>query len=188
LATWQEASRRPIFCLDVEARPGPWAGSDFTFRHMLSIAGKYTSPIGVMDYVAPGFTPEELELIVAPLRNGAMVLTHNGPRYDLPFLNGSLIRAGLKQLPRLLVTDTYAHLPKRGQAFSASLGNMTKRFGVRHQKGSMSEYDWDLAYQGDPDALARLKKYNTGDVLATIGLRKREVELNLLGPPRWWTP
>jgi uncharacterized protein YprB with RNaseH-like and TPR domain len=155
---------------------------------MLSIAGAFVDHPNVVSYLVPGFLPEELDNFVGPLRQGAMVLTHNGPKYDLPFLSGSLIRAGLKPLPRLLVTDTYAHLPKRGAAFSASLGNMTKRFNVKAQKGAMSEYEWDLAYQGDPDALEKLRKYNIGDVLATIALRKRLLELGLLGPPRWWGP
>jgi uncharacterized protein YprB with RNaseH-like and TPR domain len=187
LATWREVSKRDIFALDIEARPGPWGGSDFTFRHMLSIAGKYVAH-REMYYLAPGFSAEALEGFVTPIRAGAIVLTHNGPKYDLPFLSGTLIRAGLEPLPSLLCIDTYAHLPKRGRAFSASLGNLTKRFGVRYQKGAMSEYDWDLVYQGDPEALERLRKYNTGDVLATIALRERLLELGLLGPPRPWRP
>jgi RNase_H superfamily len=187
LTTWRTVSRRRIFAFDVEARPGPWQGSDFTFRHMLSIAGRYVDR-GPMRYLAPGFSPDELEDFIEPLRSGSMALTHNGPKYDLPFLSGTLIRAGLRPLPKLLVTDTYAHLPKRGQAFSASLGNLTRRFDVRHQKGAMSEVAWDLAYQGDLGALEKLRRYNTRDVLATIALRERLLELGLLGEPRWWTP
>ena len=95
---------------------------------------------------------------------------------------------GLRPLPRLLVTDTYAHLSKRGFAFSASLGNMARRFEVGHQKGSMSEVEWDLVYQGDPETLVKLRRYNVGDVVTTIALRKRLLELGLLGMPRWWTP
>lgn len=187
MQTWRTASTRRIFCLDIEARPGPWAGSDFTFRHMLSIAGQVVGTRRMV-YLAPGFSADELDDFVQPLRAGAMVLTHNGPKYDLPFLSGSLIREGLRPLPRLLVTDTYAHLPKRGSAFSASLGNMTQRFDVKHRKGSMSEAEWDLAYQGDPDALEKLRRYNIGDVRATIALRERLLELGLLGAPRWWSP
>src|SRR5437762_1678795 len=154
---------------------------------MLSMAGKFVDG-GKAIYFAPGFDSDDLEWFVQPLRNGAMVLTHNGPKYDLPFLNGTLIRAGLKPLSRLLVTDTYAHLPKSGAAFSASLGNMTKRFDVKHQKGSMSEAEWDLAYQGDEKALVKLRRYNIGDVNATIALRERLLELGLLNQPRWWMP
>jgi uncharacterized protein YprB with RNaseH-like and TPR domain len=154
---------------------------------MLSVAGKVVGR-GTPEYLAPGFTAEDLEAFIQPIRQGCMVLTHNGPKYDLPFLNGSLIRLGLQPLPKLLVTDTYAHIPKRGSAFSASLGNMTKRFDVKHQKGTMSEYEWDLAYQGDPDALVKLRRYNIGDVNATIALWERLRELGLLGSPRWWRP
>jgi uncharacterized protein YprB with RNaseH-like and TPR domain len=154
---------------------------------MLSIAGKVVGN-GAAEYLAPGFVPDELEAFIQPIRQGCMVLTHNGPRYDLPFLNGTLIRLGLAPLPRLLVTDTYAHLPKRGAAFSASLANMTRRFEVKHQKLQMSEYEWDLAYQGDPDALVKLRTYNIGDVAATIALWEKLRSLRLLGSPRWWSP
>jgi hypothetical protein len=186
MATWTKVETKQIFTFDVEARPGPWAGSDFTFRNMLSIAGalgdEYPS------YLGPGFTPEALDWFIQPMREGCLVVTHNGPRYDLKFLNGTLIKMGLKPLGPLLVSDTYAHLPARGQAFSASLGNLAKRFGIEHQKGSMSEYEWDQAYNGDPGALEKLRLYNEGDVLATRALRARLLELGLLGPPRKWHP
>ena len=175
------------YCIDVEARPGPWAGGDFTFRHMLSLAGMYEGE-RIPTYIGPGFSAEQLEGFVKPIRNGALVLTHNGPRYDLPFLNGTLIRYGLAPLPSLRVTDTYAHIPKRGSAFSASLANMAQRFGVKYQKGHMSEVDWDEVYQGEPDALERLRRYNIQDVRTTLALRKRLLELGLLGPPRRWKP
>ena len=76
---------RRVWCFDVEARPGPWGGGDFTFKHLLSIAGG--PPV---HYLGPGFSAIELEHFIAPLRrpDEVLVVTHNGPRYDLPFLNG----------------------------------------------------------------------------------------------------
>lgn len=188
MATWQTVSKRRIFCFDVEARPGPWAGSDFTFRKMLSLAGAYEDDIPGLVYHPPGFDADALESFVEPFRTGALIVTHNGPRYDLPFLNGTLVKFGLPMLPPLLVSDTYAHFPKRGQAFSASLGNLAQRFDVGREKGRMTEVDWDLVYDGDPDALERLRDYNIGDVLTTLALRTRLRELGVLGPPRRWSP
>lgn len=176
----------PIFCFDVEARPGPWGGGDFTFRSLLSLAGGPDEDH--IDYLAPGFKAKAFERWVRPLRQRCLVVTHNGPRYDLPLLSGTLIKMGLAPLPRLLVSDTYSGLPKRGRAFSASLGNMAQRFGVDHQKGHMSEVDWDEVFAGDRDALERLRVYNVGDVMTTLTLRRRLIELNLLRSPRVWTP
>jgi hypothetical protein len=186
MATWRTISQRRVFCFDVEARPGPWGGGDFTFRHMLSLAGVWEDDPDHPVYLGPGFSPKALERFVTPLRNGILVVTHNGPRYDLPFLNGSLMRMGLPPLRSLLVSDTYAHLPKRGQAFSASLGNLAQRFEVEHQKGHMSEVDWDQAYHGDAEALEKLRTYNLGDCYTTLGLRSKLLELGLLGAPRIW--
>lgn len=176
----------PLFCFDVEARPGPWGGGDFTFKAMLSLAGGPDEDH--IEYRAPGFRPRTLASWVKPLRKPCLVVTHNGFDYDLPLLNGTLIKMGLPPLPRLLVSDTYAHLPRRGQAFSASLGNLAERFNVGHEKGHMSEYDWELVYAGDRDALERLRVYNIGDVFTTLALRRRLLELGLLGSPSYWSP
>lgn len=185
MATWRTVSERRVFCFDVEARPGPWAGSDFTFRHMLSIAGVFEDDIAHPIYLGPGFRDRQLERFVRPMKD-CLVVTHNGPRYDLPFLNGTLIRMGLAPLGSVLLSDTYAHIPKRGSAFSASLGNLAQRFDVEQQKGSMSEVDWDRAYNGDREATDKLRTYNVGDCLTTLGLRRKLIELGLLGPPKMW--
>lgn len=187
MATWTVRSEMRVFAFDVEARPGPWAGADFTYRNMLSIAGVYEDDIANPIYLGPGFRDRQLERFVKPLRSNTLVVTHNGPRYDLPFLNGTLIKMGLEPLHRVLISDTYAHLPRRGAAFSASLGNMAQRFEVEHQKGHMSEVDWDLAYSGDKDALAKLREYNVGDCYTTLALRKKLLELGVLGHPRTWS-
>lgn len=176
----------PIFCFDVEARPGPWGGGDFTFKAMLSLAGGPDEDH--INYLGPGFKAKALERWVTPLREPCLVVTHNGPRYDLPLLNGTLIKMGLEPLPRLLVSDTYFGIPKRGLAFSASLGNLAQRFEVEHQKGHMSEVDWEQVYAGDRDALERLRTYNIGDVFSTLALRRKLLELGLLRGPRPWSP
>ena len=185
MATWRKVTDLPLFCFDVEARPGPWGGGDFTFKSMLSIAGGPDEHN--IDYLGPGFKAKALERWVRPLRDPCLVITHNGPRYDLPLLNGTLIKMGLEPLPRLLVSDTYEGLPKRGLAFSASLGNMAQRFKLPQQKGHMSEYDWELVYAGNREALIRLRTYNIGDVHTTLKLRRRLLELGLLSPPQRWS-
>ncbi len=175
----------PVWCFDMEARPGPWGGADFTFRDRLSMAGGYED--GPIRYLAPGFSAAQLERFVKPLREQVLVVAHNGFRYDLPFLQGVLIKMGCAPLRPLLVSDTYAHLPKRGHAFSASLGNLAQRFDI-HAKGHMSEPDWEAVYAGEPAALRKLKEYNVGDVVATWELRKALIGRGLLGPARVWRP
>lgn len=174
-----------IWAFDVEARPGPWIGGDFVTKHLLSIAGGYED--GDIEYLAPGFSKRALSRFVKPLRDGILVVTHNGPRYDLPFLNGTLIRYDLPPLGPVLVSDTYAHLLKRGRAFSASLGNLAGRFDIS-AKGHMSEPDWDAVYRGERWALDKLKDYNIGDVRSTLQLRRELVARGLLRPPRVWRP
>jgi hypothetical protein len=177
---------RPVWGFDLEARPGPWGGGDFTFRSMLSIAAGFEGK--PVSYLAPGFLKYELERLIMPLREGnVLVVGHNAIKYDLPMLNGTLVKLGLPCLPPLLVSDTYAHLVKSDYAYSKSLGNMAERFGVQ-SKGSMSEYQWERVYEGDLDYLERLKRYNIGDVETVLALRAVLLERGMLKPPRRWSP
>jgi len=177
----------PVWCFDVEARPGPWGGGDFTWRSMLSIAAGFEGkPVA---YLAPGFLKMELERLIYPIRhNSVLVVGHNAVRYDLPLLAGTLVKLGLEPLTRpILVQDTYLHTLKSGLAYSKSLANMAQRFGIS-SKGHMSEVDWEQVYEGNPEALARLKAYNIQDVKVTLALRRVLLERGLLKPPRVWKP
>ncbi len=186
MATWRTVREGRPWCFDVEARPGPWGGSDFTFRNMLSIAAGYSKDD--IAYLAPGFTPGALEDLITPLRQrGVLVVGHNVTRYDLDLTNGMLMKWGLTPLGPQLASDTLRHLKKRGYAFSGSLGNMSKRFGVQH-KGSMSEYDWEQVYAGDPEYLDKLRRYNMGDVVTTLALRAELLRRQVLKPPQTWEP
>jgi len=182
--SWGEPRR--VWAFDLEARPGPWGGGDFTFRSMLSIAAGFEGKS--VAYLAPGFLKYELERLILPLReSNVLVVGHNAVRYDLPMLNGTLVKLGRPPLGPLLVSDTYAHLVKSDYAYSKSLGNMAERFGIQ-AKGSMSEYAWERAYEGDPEYLEKLKRYNIGDVQVTLELRRVLLERGILKPARVWKP
>jgi len=182
--TW--GPKRRVWCFDCETRPGPWGGSDFTFRSMLSIAAGFED--GPILYLAPGFSKGYLETFIAPLRQGGiLVVGHNAIRYDLPLLNGTMMKMGLRPLGPQLVCDTYAHLLKSDYAYSKSLGNMAERFGIQ-AKGSMSEFKWEQVYAGVPEYLEKLRLYNIGDVETTLGLRRELLARGLLRPPRVWRP
>jgi hypothetical protein len=183
MAVVQKIRRLRLYCFDVEARPGPWSGGDFTYKHMLSIAGGYEG--GPVDYLAPGFTRGQLRDFVLPIREPNIIVCHNG-KYDLGLLTGTLIAMDLPPLGKVLLSDTMRHLPKNGYAFSRGLGDMCKRFGVSEPKGHMGAYDWEQVYAGDPAALDRLRDYNRQDVTCTLALRRALADVLL--PPRIWKP
>jgi hypothetical protein len=153
---------------------------------MLSIAAGFEGkPVA---YLAPGFLKYALERLIMPLREGnVLVVGHNAVRYDLPMLNGTLVKLGLEPLTPVLVSDTYAHLVKSDYAYSKSLGNMAERFGIQ-AKGSMSEVAWERVYEGDPEYLERLRRYNIGDVETVLALRAVLLERGMLKSPRVWKP
>jgi hypothetical protein len=176
---------RRVFGIDIEARPGPWGGKDFTFRHMLSVAAGFEGKS--VSYIAPGFLKYELERIIMPLREGNLLVVAHNAKYDLSGLNGMMMKMGLEPLPPQLVCDTCADVKKHGFMFSKSLGNMAQRFGVP-SKGHMSEVDWEGVYENDPEALEKLRIYNIGDVKTVLALRRVLLERGLLRPPRTWRP
>jgi len=170
---------------DLEAQPGPWAGSDWTYRMMLTGA-LWTEDTG-MTYLAPDFSGEELDAWVQPLRaKGTLVVAHNGDKYDLPLLTGTLLKFGLPMLGTVLLSDTCSHLPKMGSALSRKLGDLSARLDLHNQKGSLGPYEWEAVYERQEWALEALEEYNVADVLATYELWKELNRLGWLGPAKSW--
>ena len=172
---------------DLEAQPGPWAGSDWTFR-MLLAGALWTEDTG-MTYLAPDFDEDELDAWTQPFRRkGTIVVGHNADKYDLPLLTGTLLKFGLPMLGTVLLSDTCSHLPKLGSAMSKRLGDLSARLDLHNQKGSLGPYEWEAVYERQEWALEALRAYNEADVLATHELWKSLSEKGWLSAPKSWRP
>jgi len=99
------------------------------------------------------------------LQDADGIVTHNGKRFDLPFLNGRLVANGLKPLPPILHVDTY-QAAKKLFLYSNSLKNVGKFLKCKNQKLDTGDGPslWAEVAKKNPDAMAKMTKYCKGDV------------------------
>jgi hypothetical protein len=119
------------------------------------------------------------------LEQAALVYGHNIRRHDLPMFQAWLLRLGLPPLPRLLTSDTYKDYPRRA-GLSVSLENLAAMYGLPGKKFSMSQSDWEDANRLTDSGLELARKRVASDVILQERLRKKLLELGLLGAPRMW--
>lgn len=121
------------------------------------------------------------------LAGSDLVYGHNIRRHDLPILNAWLLRQQLEPLPELLTTDTLRDYPKRN-GLSASLENLAAMYHLDGDKYAMPQPAWERANQLVPDGTDKARIRVTSDVLLQEQLRGKLLSLNLLRPPRRWSP
>ena len=183
-------SSQRILALDIEAQHGATWGT-YDGRIFFGMAAKFEDS-DQMRYLRPLAGDHEMMSFLEDtlLQPGIIVLAHNA-KYDLPGIQGEMLRLNLGPLPPLRVIDTCNHIPKNGGMFSKSLANLAQHFGIA-QKGSISRHDWEYLYRHvnlwtDP-AWDQLREYNENDVEVVLQLRQAEEEAGWLGAPRLWRP
>lgn len=119
------------------------------------------------------------------LGEASLVYGHNIRRHDLPMFNAWLLRLELPTLPRMLTSDTCKDLPRR-RGLSYSLENLAAMYELPGKKFSMSQPAWEKANMLDPSGMELARKRVESDVLLQERLRKRLLDLGLLGAPRMW--
>lgn len=121
------------------------------------------------------------------LGSADLVYGHNIRKHDLPMFNSGLLRRKLDPLPAILTTDTLKDYPRRN-GMSASLENLAVLYGLKATKHHMSIMDWEEANNLHDSGIAKAKTRVVSDVLLQEQLRQKLIDLNLLKPPRRWTP
>jgi len=141
------------------------------------------------DHGSTNAIPAEMahRLFAAELSAAGIVYGHNIRRFDLPILNGWLLRLQLPVLPPLRTTDTCKDLP-RTASVSKSLENMAAMYGLPGEKFAMPQPAWEEANQLTAGGVALARKRVVSDVLLQERLRMKLLDLGLLRPPRVWSP
>lgn len=106
---------------------------------------------------------------------------HNARRHDMRVLDGLYTSLGLPLLERKKIVDTYLDQPKMA-GLSRSLENLAARWGCPISKLHLSEYDWEQAYDGIPEAVKLMRRRVISDVRISIWLYGELLERGLL---RW---
>lgn len=197
MTRWRSSPAGRILCWDLENRPlaywydgqttsqitafgWKWADEKKVKSMLLRQDGRYECDDGTV--LGPHSAHAAFSFILA---EASLVYGHNIRRHDLPMFRDWLDRLNLPRLPRLLTTDTYKDL-SRGGTKSVSLENLASQHSLPGKKFKMSQPDWEKANMLDPDGLELARKRVESDVLLQERLRKRLLDLGLLGAPRMW--
>lgn len=116
-----------------------------------------------------------------------MVTGHYIRKHDLPILNGALVEEGLPPLGPKLTSDTKLDLI-RWKDIPASQEHLCEMLGIPAPKVSMSQAKWREANRLTENGLKLTYKRVVGDVKQHRQLRKKLIELKLLGAPKVWRP
>jgi DNA polymerase elongation subunit (family B) len=192
-----ESRRRArVLDFDCECRPIAWYGGDWVTKQPTAIAWKFVGERGPVEVAVVGEsfdTRQTLEEEAAMLEafrvafNAADIVTGHYIRgFDLPLLNGALMRLGLPLLESKMTHDTKSDLV-RGQGLSKSQENLGAMFELKHPKVSMNTTLWLRGNILTPDGIEATRKRVVGDVRQHVELRAEMLRRGLLGPVVSWS-
>ena len=112
-----------------------------------------------------------LETLIPLLDEADMVVGHNLIKFDMPKIRGRCLVHQLKLPSPYKEIDTCRAARKEFGFESNSLEFLCRIFKVEHRKSSHATFPgyelWDQCIQGNPDAWAEMKDYNTIDIHTT---------------------
>jgi hypothetical protein len=187
-----------VLDFDCECRPISWYGGDWVTKQITAIAWKYTDEPAKarprVEVIGESFDSRQvldeearmLEAFVKEYFKADVVTGHYITGFDLPLINGSLMRLGLAGLPDKLAQDTKGDLVK-AQGLSKSQESLGAMFNQSRPKIHMNTAMWHRANLLLPDGIELAKERVVGDVNQHIELRQIMLDAGVLGPPSVWS-
>ena len=178
-----------VLDIDVECLPGHWIAADYVSKIITAVAWKWVGERGHASVLTHYETPpgSMAETLAAFVEDADLVVGHYIRGFDLPLLNGNLLRAGRPPLEPVLTVDTKLDLVKT-HGRSLSQRNLAAMVGVRAPKVDVTLAEWEAFNTRTPGACDKGVERVRGDVVQNIALYKRLAELGWLGGPRVWVP
>ena len=184
-----------VLDFDCECRPIAWYGGDQVAKQITAIAwqwvdSEYTSVayIGESDRSSRVIDEEisMLEEFREAYEDADIVTGHYIRGFDLPLLQGSMMRLGLPLLGPKLAQDTKGDLVA-AQGLSKSQENLGAMYELAHPKVGMNTAKWAAANMLLPEGIKATTERVVGDVQQHIELRKEMLFYGHLGAPRLYT-
>lgn len=104
-----------------------------------------------------------VEDIANELSKHAIVITHYGSGFDIPFLRAKMVRHGLAPLPQMFAVDSWRIARRNFQVSSRRLKNLARFFDI----GKKDQVEGDLwmaaAYDGNKEAMDAIVEHNIRD-------------------------
>jgi hypothetical protein len=186
-----------ILDFDVECRPIAWYGGDFVTKQPTAVGWKIVGSKGEPEVRAIGesglthYVLDEEEAMLLDFcevyDNADIVTGHFIRSFDLPVINGALVRLGLTPLEQKLAQDTKLDF-YQASGISKSMENLSAMFEAKHQKFPMNTALWGKSNMLLPEGIELAKKRVSFDVVEHIELRQTMLDLGVLGPAKMWTP
>ncbi len=176
-----------VLDIDVECLPGHWIAADYVSKIITAVSWKWIGERGQPEVLTHYDTyPDEMATRLAfVIEEADIVAGHFIRGFDLPLLNGNLLRAGLVPLHPVLAHDTKLDLIKT-HGRSLSQENLAAMIGVSKPKVKVTLHEWESFNTRAPGFRDKGIKRVTGDVLQNIEMRQRLIELGWLGAPKQW--
>ena len=102
--------------------------------------------------------------IAEELRKHAIIITHYGTYFDVPFLRAKMMKHGLEPLPQMFAVDTWMIAKKNYKMSSKRLKNMSNFFALGVKEEVEGGLWMEAAYNGSREAMARIVAHNIKDV------------------------
>lgn len=197
-----------VLDFDVECRPSAWYGGDWVTKEITAIAWRFIdfdadveSRLAELEestnvwLLTPSGTLTQhlrkkrrgLELFLRDYNKADLVTGHFIRGFDLPLLNGALIRAGLPSLGSKMSHDTKTDLI-RMSGLSKSQENLAAYFDLKHEKQHMNNHLWEIANTLVREGRAETRRRVAGDVNQHIEFRQELMDRGALQPPSAWRP
>lgn len=188
--------REPLVLdFDCECRPLAWYGGDQVTKQITAIAWRFVDQPGETEVAFIGASDrssrvidEEIEMLEAfreAYEDADVVTGHYIRGFDLPLLQGSMMRLGLPLLGPKLAQDTKNDL-LAAQGISKSQENLGAMYELEHPKVGMNTALWAKGNMLLPEGITATVNRVMGDVDQHIELRREMLALGHLGAARMY--
>ena len=102
--------------------------------------------------------------IAEELRKHAIIVTHYGLYFDVPFLRAKMVKHSLEPLPQMFAIDTWSIARKNYKVTSRRLKNLVDFFDIGEKEPVEGELWMEASYNGSKEAMDRIVQHNIRDV------------------------
>lgn len=102
--------------------------------------------------------------IANEIQKHAIIITHYGVYFDVPYLRAKMMKHNLAPLPQMFAVDTWQIARKNFKMSSRRLQNMASFFDLGEKEAVEGGLWMDAAYNGSKEAIDRIVAHNIRDV------------------------
>lgn len=106
---------------------------------------------------------EIVEDVADELRRHAIVVSHYGSKFDVPFMRAKMVHHGLEPLPQMFGVDSWRIAKLNFQVSSRRLKNLARYFDIGEKEQVEGDIWMQAAYDGNREAMDRIVEHNIRD-------------------------